>query len=65
MLNKEGHTAILDWYLFGVLLYEMVEGLPPFYDNDKAKLFYNILHNPLDLSDDLSDEICDLLVSLL
>lgn len=29
MLNKTGHGKSVDWYLLGVLLYEMLNGLPP------------------------------------
>lgn len=65
MVQKKGHTFALDWYLFGVLMYEMLEGLPPFYDNKKEQLFDNILNQTLEISDDLSDEACDLMGRLL
>jgi serine/threonine protein kinase len=65
MVKKQGHSNVLDWYLLGVLLFELLEGIPPFYDNDKDVLFDNIIHNHLELSDDLSDEVVDLLENLL
>lgn len=48
MLAKQGHGKCVDWYLVGVVLYELVTGMPPFYDDDKAKLFKNIKNNPLE-----------------
>lgn len=33
MIRKSGHSKNMDWYLLGVLLYEMLEGIPPFNDN--------------------------------
>ena len=35
MLRKCGHGKAVDWYLFGVMLYEMLIGLPPYYNDDK------------------------------
>ena len=39
ILNKKGHSKSLDWYLCGVLLYELVVGIPPFYSNNRKELF--------------------------
>jgi serine/threonine protein kinase len=35
MIKKTGHGKAVDWYLLGVLFFEMVTGLPPYYADDK------------------------------
>ena len=35
MLKRQGHGKSVDWYLLGVLLYEMLVGIPPYYSNNK------------------------------
>jgi len=32
VLMKRGHSRTVDWYLLGVLLYEMIVGIPPYYN---------------------------------
>lgn len=35
MIKRAGHGKSVDWYLLGVLLYEMLVGIPPYYANNK------------------------------
>jgi serine/threonine protein kinase len=35
MLNRSGHGRTVDWYLLGVLMYELLVGIPPYYSNNK------------------------------
>jgi len=42
MLKRAGHGKSIDWYLLGVLLYEMLVGIPPYYSNNKEQLYENI-----------------------
>jgi hypothetical protein len=35
MLKRTGHGKSVDWYLLGVLFYEMLVGVPPYFTNNK------------------------------
>jgi serine/threonine protein kinase len=35
VLRKTGHGKAVDWYLLGVLIYEMLVGRPPYYANTR------------------------------
>ena len=62
MLKREGHGKSLDWYLLGVFMYEMLFGIPPFYDHDRDVLFENILSQDLNfVHQNISSQAKDLL----
>ncbi|CAD8059600.1 unnamed protein product [Paramecium primaurelia] len=65
VLMKRGHSRTVDWYLVGVLLYEMIVGMPPYYNQDREMLFENIKKGVLRIPKNMSEEAKDLIRSLL
>lgn len=61
VVKRQNYGLSIDWYLCGVLLYEMLTGLPPYFDQDTKKLQKNITTMKLDIPDDISEECQDLL----
>lgn len=47
LLLGQGYTKAVDWWTLGVLLYEMLTGLPPFYDENTNEMYRKILQDPL------------------
>ena len=42
MISGTGHDQTLDWWALGVLLYEMIIGVPPFFNKNKHQMYYLI-----------------------
>lgn len=49
VLAQQGHGFCVDYWGLGMLLYEMMTGLPPWYTTDRAKLFRRLRSAPLDV----------------
>ena len=45
VLLSKGHGSGVDWWTLGVLLYELLVGLPPFYDHDPLKMYEKIVNS--------------------
>ncbi|KAM3142490.1 hypothetical protein pb186bvf_005392 [Paramecium bursaria] len=65
VLMKKGHSRTVDWYLLGVLLYEMLVGIPPYYNQNREQLFENIKKGPLRIPKNMSEDAKDLIKKLL
>mmetsp|Transcript_39494 Transcript_39494/g.37958 ORF Transcript_39494/g.37958 Transcript_39494/m.37958 type:complete len:80 (-) Transcript_39494:589-828(-) len=59
------HNKSLDFYHLGALLYEILCGLPPFFSEDREKMYKDILFSPINIPTHLSKECKHLLRSLL
>lgn len=46
LLNK-GHGKAVDWWTLGILIYEMLVGYPPFYDEEPMGIYKKILEGKL------------------
>lgn len=49
VLAQQGHGFCVDYWGLGMLTYEMMTGLPPWYTTDRAKLFRRLKSAPLDI----------------
>jgi serum/glucocorticoid-regulated kinase 2 len=71
MVNRSGHDKGVDWWALGVLIYEMLIGVTPFYNRNRNMLLMKIKNSKVIFPDrtryriDYSDEIVDLIVNLL
>ncbi|CAL8467781.1 g7319 [Coccomyxa elongata] len=65
LVTQAGHTRAVDWWALGVLIYEMVAGYPPFYDEDRVAMFKNICQVKYSVPTHFSKEVRDLIKRLL
>jgi RAC serine/threonine-protein kinase len=66
IIKGESYNFAVDWWSLGTLLYEMMNGLPPFYVNDNEELMYEkILYAPLPIPDTFSADAKDFISKLL
>ena len=71
MVSRTGHDMSVDWWAIGVLMYEMLFGMTPFYNQNQRKLLKKIKTGKVLFPDktkfkiEYSDEIMDLILKLL
>ncbi|KAG7826718.1 hypothetical protein KL920_005320 [Ogataea angusta] len=65
LLMGKGYTRVVDFWTLGVLLYEMLTSLPPFYDEDVNTMYRKILNDPLVFPAEFDPDTKDLITRLL
>ncbi|OMJ88775.1 hypothetical protein SteCoe_9241 [Stentor coeruleus] len=64
MIERNGHGKAVDWYLLGVVFYEMVVGIPPYFSMNKDELINNIQCGKMKIPGYLSIEARELIKDL-
>ena len=71
MITQEGHDKNVDWWALGVLIYEMLIGVTPFYNRSRAMMMSKIQKSKIVFPHKkkygikYTDEVKDLIVRLL
>lgn len=65
ILRKRPYGIAVDWWSLGTLLFEMIAGLPPFYDRNRQVMYRKILEAPLEPPPFMSPEAADLCAKML
>ena len=47
VLLGEKYTTAVDWWSFGILTFEMMVGVPPFFSEDEREMYQNIVNEPV------------------
>jgi serum/glucocorticoid-regulated kinase 2 len=70
MVSHAGHDKNVDWWALGVLIYEMLIGVTPFYNRNRNMLLMKIKNSKVIFPDktkykiEYSDEIVDLILKV-
>ena len=65
IIRRQPYGAAVDWWSLGTLLFEMIAGLPPFYDRNRTTMYRKILEAPLERPPDMSPAAFDLCAKML
>lgn len=65
VLLGKGYNKSVDWWTLGILIFEMLTGLPPFYDENINEMYKKTLVQDLIIPDDLNPEAKDILEKVL
>ena len=51
MLIGNGHDFTVDWWALGILIFEMIVGIPPFFHRNKHRMYFLIRESPVSFPD--------------
>ena len=65
IIQSKGHGKGVDWWALGILIYEMLAGYPPFYDENPFGIYQKILAGKLEFPRHFETHARDLIRKLL
>lgn len=65
VILSKGYGKAVDWWSFGVLVYEMNAGYPPFYAHDPMKIYEKIVAGKYKFAHHFGEELRDILKNVL
>lgn len=65
IILSKGHSKPADYWALGILIFEMLAGYPPFYDDEPLRIYQKILQGTIKWPYHISAEAKDLIVQLL
>jgi protein kinase X len=65
IIQSKGHGKSVDWWALGVLVFEMLAGYPPFYDENPFGIYQKILGGKIDFPRHFDAKAKDLIKKLL
>lgn len=65
IILNEGHDKAVDYWALGVLIFEMVNGMPPFFADDPMEVYEKILSATMTIPAHFSKNLSDLVRKLL
>jgi len=60
-----GHNAMVDWWSLGIILYELLTGIPPFLGETVEEIFQQVLRRDIEWHEEISDSAKSLIDGLL
>ncbi|KAI8931359.1 hypothetical protein NX059_012536 [Plenodomus lindquistii] len=64
VIRNTGHGTAVDWWAFGILVYEFLVGQPPFWDQNPMKIYEQIVEGRLRFPSAMSSSARDLISGL-
>eukprot|EP01028_Stygiella_incarcerata_P004345 TRINITY_DN1945_c0_g1_i2.p1 TRINITY_DN1945_c0_g1~~TRINITY_DN1945_c0_g1_i2.p1 ORF type:complete len:335 (-),score=96.41 TRINITY_DN1945_c0_g1_i2:1260-2264(-) len=65
IIQSKGHGKAVDWWAVGILIYEMLVGYPPFFDESPFRIYEKILQGRVEFPRFLDPNVKDLIKRLL